>query len=143
MGSSPTQSDRAVVSLFSFLKRYLCFHFFKKRPLFFIFIGTSVVISYIYKYIFSENQFFFSMDFLDEELGIYKSKQESNWIIKFKNTAMIKWFIIKIKLISKGLVNFPPILIFFLLCSSVYPNILSAINSIIISLLMTFVIFLH
>ena len=81
----------------------------------------------------------YSLDFLDEELGIYKPKQEPNWITKFKNTAMVKWFILKIKLISKRLINFPLILIFFLLCSSAYPNILSAINSIIISVVITFI----
>ena len=82
----------------------------------------------------------YSLDFLDEELGIYKPKQKPNWITKFRNTNMVKWFIFQIKLISKRLIHFPLILIFSLLCSSAYPNILSTINSLIISLLITFVI---
>ena len=83
----------------------------------------------------------YSLESLDVELGIYKRELEKpNWITKFRNTNLVKWFILQVKLIPKRFIHFPLILICFLLCSAAYPNILSAINSLIISLVITFVI---
>ena len=148
MGLSPTHYRviGAVVCVYLFVQRDLCIHFYIYRDLcihFYIYEYISFVLLYIilfWKLVFFYSMVTYSLDFLDEELGIYKPKQKPNWITKFRNTNMVKWFILQIKLISKRLIHFPLILIFSLLCSSAYPNILSAINSLIISLLITFVI---
>ena len=66
--------------------------------------------------------------------------KKQSWIIRFKNTNMVKWFILQVKLIPKRFIHFPLILICSLLCSAAYPNILPAINSLIISLVITFVV---
>ena len=77
---------------------------------------------------------------LDVEMAIYKEDLRKNWITRFKNTDLIKWVILKVTLIPKRCVHFPLILIFCLLCSDAYPNILSATDSLIISLVITFII---
>ena len=78
---------------------------------------------------------------LDVEMGIYKGDlRKPNWITRFKNTDLVKWVILQVKLIQKRCVHFPLILIFCLLCSDAYPNILSATDSLIISLVITFII---
>ena len=83
----------------------------------------------------------YSLDPLDVELGILEKEfNKQNWIIRFKNTKMVKWFIYQVKLIPKRFINFPLILICSLLCSSAYQNILPALNSLIISLVITFVV---
>ena len=78
---------------------------------------------------------------LDVEMGIYKGDlRKPNWITRFRNTDLVKWVILQVKLIPKRFVHFPLILICGLLCSAAYPNILSATNSLIISLVITFVV---
>ena len=78
---------------------------------------------------------------LDVEMGICKGDlRKPNWITRFKNTDLVKWVILQVKLIQKRCVHFPLILIFCLLCSDAYPNILSATDSLIISLVITFII---
>ena len=77
---------------------------------------------------------------LDVEMGIYKEDLRKNWITRFKNTDLIKWVILQVTLIPKKCVHFPLIFIFCLLLSDVYPDILTATNSLIISLVITCVI---
>ena len=95
---------------------------------------------------FSENQFLcrmtiYSLESLDVEMGIYKGElRKPNWITRFRNTDLIKWVILQVKLIPKRFVHFPLILICCLLCSAAYPNILPATNSLIISIVITFVV---
>ena len=81
------------------------------------------------------------LESLDLEMGIYKEDlRAQNWMAKFKNTGLIKWVMIQGTLIPKKCVHFPLIFIFCLLFSDVYPDILTATNSLIISLVITFVI---
>ena len=83
----------------------------------------------------------YSLESLDVEMGIYKGELgKPNWITRFRNTDLVKWFILQVKLIPKRFVHFPLILICGLLCSAAYPNILPATNSLIISLVITFVV---
>ena len=60
---------------------------------------------------------------------------------KFKKTKLIKWFIFLIKVIQKRCVHFPLILILCLLFSDAYPDFLSITDSLIMSLIITFIIF--
>ena len=79
---------------------------------------------------------------LDVEMGIYKGDlRKPNWITRFRNTDLVKWVILQVKLIPRKFVHFSLILICGLLCSAAYPNILPATNSLIISLVITFVLF--
>ena len=84
----------------------------------------------------------YSLESLDVEMGIYKGDlRKPNLITRFRNTDLVKWVILQEKLIQKRCVHFPLILIFCLLCSDAYPNILSATDSLIISLVITFVVY--
>ena len=83
----------------------------------------------------------YSLESLDVEMGIYKGDlRKPNWITRFRNTDLVKWVILQVKLIPKRFTHFTLILIYDLLCSAAYPNILPATNSIIISLVITFVV---
>ena len=74
-------------------------------------------------------------------MGIYKEDlRAQNWMAKFKNTGLIKWVMNQGTLIPKKCVHFPPIFIFCLIFSDVYPGILTITTSLIISLIISLVI---
>ena len=111
-------------------KSSLCIHFSRpniiKRN---FLLGVEIIYSNFFVIIVK-----YGINPLDIEMG--NLKQVSN-----KQNWMVKGFIYVAQDIPKKLVHFPLIFIYLLLFSSSYPNILSAINSLIISLLMTFVIY--
>ena len=82
-----------------------------------------------------------SLKTLDVELGIREGELEKpKWVTRFKNTNLVKWFSLQVKLIPERFIHFPFIFICSLLYSATYPSTLPTTHSFIISLVTTFVV---
>ena len=78
---------------------------------------------------------------LDAELGMHAGELEKpKWVTRFKNTNLVKWFLLQVKLIPERFIHYTFILICSFLYSTTYPTTLPTIHSFIISLVTTFVV---